>query len=155
MTLLQICRNLWFNCNMDIKKATFAQVLKSGGYSLTAPRLAIFDYLIGKKPIPVSEIIRSLSTTVDKASIYRTLHIFQELGIAQRHNIGWKYKIELSDMFTDHHHHLACNKCGSITPISEQALEKFIETLARQHNFTPMDHQVEIQGYCSTCNIAS
>jgi len=137
---------------MEEATTKLSKVLKPNGYSLTTPRLIVFKYLIGKEPVSVNTISQALTAHIDRASIYRTIGLFQSLNITQRHNIGWKYKVELSDMFAEHHHHFTCISCGTITPISEQTLEQFIDTLAKQHGFLPTDHQVEVQGYCSKCS---
>lgn len=127
------------------------RLLKSHGYSLTKPRIEVFKYLIGKEPLSISAVTKSLETTVDRASIYRTVTLFQQLGIVQRHNIGWKYKIELTDMFSDHHHHFTCTLCGKIVAINETELESFIDSLAKQYGFTATQHQIELQGICASC----
>lgn len=88
---------------------------------------------------------------LDRASLYRIITVFEELGIVQRINIGWKYKIELSDKFAEHHHHLTCLKCHKVIPINEHELESFISNLAGSHEFKPVEHQIELQGYCKDC----
>jgi Fe2+ or Zn2+ uptake regulation protein len=57
----------------------------------------------------------------------------------------------LSDQYTEHHHHLVCLKCHHITEINENELEGFISNLANSYRFKPIEHQVEIQGYCESC----
>lgn len=136
---------------MNDLDSKLAQVLKHNGYSLTTPRRAVFQYLVNKEPITVGSINKALSTTIDRASVYRTIDLFITLGIITRHNIGWKYKVELSDMFATHHHHFTCLNCGKIIALNESGLESFIETLVNQQNFTAVDHQIEIQGYCQDC----
>lgn len=89
---------------------------------------------------------------IDRASVYRTVDLFERLGIVQRINIGWKYKLELTDRFSDHHHHLSCTKCGKTIAMNENELEVFIEQIAHAHGFQPSAHQIEIQGLCSACN---
>lgn len=91
---------------------------------------------------------------VDRSSVYRTVGLFERLGVVQRLNSGWKYKLELSDKFTAHHHHLTCTNCGRTVPLSEQELERFIELLAHSHGFRATAHQIEIQGLCQVCQQA-
>lgn len=88
---------------------------------------------------------------VDRASVYRAVELFERLGIVQRLNMGWKYKLELTDKFAAHHHHLSCNNCGKTITMNEASLEKIIESLAREHHFKPTAHQIEIQGLCQAC----
>lgn len=90
--------------------------------------------------------------TIDRASVYRTVALFEKLGITHRIQIGWKYKIELSDSFHHHHHHLTCLKCGQVIPFEEDdQLLKSLNLVAAYHNFGMESHQLEIQGVCSMC----
>lgn len=91
--------------------------------------------------------------SMDRASVYRTVAMFERIGVVHRINIGWKYKIELSDAFAEHHHHLTCLKCKRVIPINESALETFVADLAASHQFQPTEHQIEIQGYCAQCQV--
>lgn len=90
---------------------------------------------------------------VDRASVYRAVELFERLGIVQRLNAGWKYKLELTDKFAEHHHHLTCINCGRTIAMTETELEDVISRLAANHGFSPTAHQIEIQGYCDMCAI--
>ncbi|HSX52757.1 MAG TPA: transcriptional repressor [Patescibacteria group bacterium] len=129
----------------------FKILLKERGYSVTEPRLLVFEQLQGQEPIDMAELHQNLTGLVDRASLYRIIKLFEQLGIAQRLQIGWKYKIELSDRFSDHHHHLTCTNCKRVIPINTEALEAFIQQAATQQSFAPSSHQVEIQGLCQIC----
>lgn len=136
---------------MSQMNADIATILKQGGYSVTKQRLYVFGLLEGKEPMAMHELYAQAKDQLDRASLYRTVALFEALGIVQRVNIGWKYKIELSDRFAEHHHHLTCLKCHKVIPISEQELETFLNGLARSYRFQPLEHQVEVQGYCADC----
>ena len=129
---------------------TFALLLKQAGYSVTTARKQVFAALLGKEPLSMHELV-GLAAAIDRASVYRAVELFEQLGIVQRIHTGWKYKIELTDKFSAHHHHLSCLGCGRTTAMNERQLETLIETLSAQHGFTPSAHQIEIQGYCPTC----
>lgn len=136
---------------MSQLKPDIATVLKANGSSVTKQRLLVFALLEGKEPLTMQELYLLANGKLDRASLYRTIALFEQLGIAQRVNIGWKYKIELSDQFAEHHHHLTCMKCHKVIPINEQELEAFISGLAHSYQFKPVEHQVEVQGYCDAC----
>jgi Fur family transcriptional regulator, ferric uptake regulator len=125
-------------------------ILKSAGYSVTKARLAVFSALVGEEPLSMSELAGK-TREIDRASVYRTVEVFENLGIVQRLNTGWKYKLELTDKFAEHHHHLTCTKCGRTTDIGEEELEQTIDRLAGAHDFAPTSHQIEIQGTCGEC----
>ncbi|HEY5268588.1 MAG TPA: Fur family transcriptional regulator [Candidatus Saccharimonadales bacterium] len=136
---------------MTNQEQTFKRMLKENALSMTTPRLLIFNLLNNQIPLTINEIIIKVGETIDRVSVYRTINAFENIGIVQRVNLGWKYKIELSDMFQDHHHHLICLKCSKITPIHDQALESYLLNVASLADFQTKNHQIEIQGYCKDC----
>jgi Fur family transcriptional regulator, ferric uptake regulator len=129
------------------------KILKDNHYSVTEPRRMVFDLLWEQEPQTMHELCTRANGSIDRASIYRTIALFQKLGIVQRIIIGWKYKLELTDIFTHHHHHISCLGCGKITAITEDTeIENLIHTIARNHHITAARHQLEIQGYCTNCS---
>lgn len=132
----------------DIER--FKELLKTSGHSVTKARLSVFGALLGNEPVGMAELVRRVPE-VDRASVYRAINLFEQLGIVQRVNIGWKYKLELTDRFAAHHHHLSCTNCGRTIEMNEEELEQLIRSLARAHDFTPTAHQIEIQGLCADC----
>jgi Fur family ferric uptake transcriptional regulator len=107
------------------------------------------------KPQTMHELVE-LCPEVDRASVYRTVALFERLGIVQRLQIGWKYKLELTDAFSHHHHHLTCLKCGRVISFDERAgLQTELRRIAEENNFMIQTHQLELQGLCSACQQAS
>lgn len=125
--------------------------LRQHGYSLTKARQVVFIGLQGHEPQTMHELV-ARCPGIDRASIYRTVTLFEKLGIIQRLQIGWKYKLELTDSFAAHHHHLSCVGCGKIIPLPEDAhLENTLLSMATAHGFVAQDHQLEIRGTCLAC----
>lgn len=136
---------------MVAKIPQLATTLKQHRYSLTRPRRAVFEVLEQSDPLTMHELIDRLPD-IDRSSAYRTVELFETLGIIKRLQIGWKYKIELSDAFSHHHHHLACAHCGRIISVPENSvIERAIHALGKEHGFTITDHQLEVQGLCKDC----
>lgn len=128
------------------------KVLKEAGYSMTRPRLTVFSALQGKKPKTMRELVDSLQGVIDRASIYRTIALFEKLGIVNRIQHGWKYRLELADTFTPHHHHITCSRCQRIVSFHEShTFEALINTLAEDQGFIPRSHTLEIYGLCANC----
>jgi Fur family ferric uptake transcriptional regulator len=120
--------------------------------SLTKSRLAVFAALQDKEPQTMHEVVLACGQQIDRATVYRTITLFEKLGIVQRLQIGWKYKLELGDNFHHHHHHLTCKRCGKTIRLPEDSqLEKRLHSLAQAQNFTMQGHQLEIQGVCQSC----
>lgn len=132
---------------------TLKAILKRNGSSLTKTRRYIFDLLQGKEPQSMAVLISRAAGEVDRATIYRTIELFEQLGIVSRINVGWKYRVELSDVFTDHHHHMHCTNCGKVVDLpANPMLETMIDTLAAKSEFTPRGHSLEIYGICPSCS---
>lgn len=130
----------------------FAATLKANSYSLTEPRQLVFTALKGKEPQTMQEIITACRRQIDRASVYRTISLFESLNIVQRLQIGWKYKLELSDAFHSHHHHMTCSHCSKTFALAEDSkLEKELKRLAKKQGFAMTGHQLEIQGLCHRC----
>jgi Fe2+ or Zn2+ uptake regulation protein len=128
------------------------QILTDNGYHVTKAREATFGLLQSPSPLSVREILDKSAGTVDRVSIYRNLELFEKLGIVHRIHVGWKYKLELSDSFVAHHHHLSCLTCGKTIDIQdEKHIDEFIREIAAASGFTPRRHQFEIDGYCREC----
>jgi Fur family ferric uptake transcriptional regulator len=137
---------------MSVQKAqTLKELLQLHGHSYTKQRQAVFKALLGQEAMNMNELNILLAGQLDRVSVYRTIALFEQLGIVQRLNNGWKYKLELTDVFNEHHHHLSCIKCGKIISLNEDSLEEFITNLSSAQGFKPTKHQVEIQGYCREC----
>ena len=130
----------------------FKTTLNTQAYSLTKTRQLVFTVLQNKEPQTMAEVIAACRNQADRASIYRTIGLFEKLGIVQRLPIGWKYKLELSDRYHYHHHHLTCSKCGRTFALpADTQLEQRLQALAHGQAFQMQGHQLEIQGLCKTC----
>lgn len=97
-------------------------------------------------------LVKRAQGSVDRATVYRTMELFERLGIIRRLNIGWKYKIELSDLFVGHHHHFHCSNCGKTYTLDPNTmLETMIDTAVAKEGFSARGHQLEIYGLCVNC----
>lgn len=127
-------------------------ILSRNGYRMTAAREATFKLLVHPEPQSIHEILLKTNGAVDRVSVYRNIELFEKLGIVHRIYMGWKYKLELSDEFIAHHHHLSCLKCGTVIDIEdEKHIDEFINRIAGRSGFLPRRHQFEVDGYCQDC----
>jgi Fur family peroxide stress response transcriptional regulator len=132
---------------------TVNATLKQHGYSTTKTRQAVFGALIDSGPLTMAQLVNKVHSVADRTSVYRTVGLFEKLGIINRLQIGWKYKLELSDLFTDHHHHATCLQCGTVLSLDENPqLEAKINNLAKSVGFHPTNHSLEIRGLCQDCS---
>lgn len=128
------------------------KTLKKHGRSLTHPREAVFMALQNQEALSINELVAACPA-IDRVSIYRSINLFEDLAIVQRLQLGWKYKLELTGDFREHHHHLVCLNCGRVIHFDEdKVLEARFKRIAQANNFALQDHQLEIQGLCANCH---
>ena len=132
-------------------KTRLQKLLQDKGYSITRQRLLVFTTLrAASEPITITQLTKQL-TNVDKASVYRTVELFEKIGIIHRVWSGFKSKIELSDEFSAHHHHFTCLTCNRTIGLESEALENNLKEFETEHNFKLTQHSVELSGYCQSC----
>jgi Fur family transcriptional regulator, ferric uptake regulator len=126
--------------------------LKAYHYSVTDARLKVFKALEHNEPQTMDQIVKKVKNSVNRASVYRVIDLFEKLAIVQRIQIGWKYKLELSNEFQEHHHHVICMQCGRIKSFREpENLDYLLGKIAERENFILQTHQLELQGICASC----
>lgn len=135
---------------------TLSQTLKNAGSSTTKARMAVFTVLKDNHtPLSMAQLVSRLKDTANRASVYRSIELFESIGIVNKISTGWKYKLELSDLFLDHHHHLTCTQCAALINIEgDTHIEKDIAELTKKYGFVLKHHQLEIQGVCANCQKA-
>ena len=132
---------------------TFRDTLSKRRLKLTPERLYIFRILKDlKKPCSMAELVDLSRGTVDRSTVYRTIELFEKTQITVRVNTGWKYKIELSDKFSPHHHHMSCTNCSNVVSFEEsQAFLDELHSLEKRYGFTTGTHSLELTGLCKDC----
>jgi Fe2+ or Zn2+ uptake regulation protein len=125
-------------------------LLKKNGYSITTPRLLVFEtlYIYGLQTI--GQLIKRC-TPIDRASIYRSVQLLENLGAVNRIPQGFKYKLELSEIFLPHHHHIVCTQCGRHADVEQAKLEDLLMQIADHEGYRLISHKVELSGLCPVC----
>ena len=136
---------------MTTATTTLKNTLKASSFSLTGPRRYIFKVLQEHGPLSTVELAEHCESTVNRATVYRTVELFEDLGIINRLWYGFKSTIELSEIFMPHHHHAVCEQCGETLDITSPELEIVIARLARARDFLALGHSLELRGYCKNC----
>jgi len=96
-------------------------------------------------------LVRKKDPTVGYATVYRTLKLLSESGLAyERQFRDGPTRYELAHP-ESHHDHLICVQCGRIEEFEDQAIEDLQEQVARRHGFAPSSHRHELYGVCAGC----
>ena len=150
------------NCErVNIVKADIyahKEILKENGYKLTSQRKAILKILMENRSEHLScdDIFKITSVEhpeIGIATIYRTLQLFEELGMVYKLNFNDGFSRYELDLGTEehHHHHLICLNCEKVIEVKVDLLDSLEQKIEKNDNFTIVDHNVKFYGYCSDC----
>lgn len=139
--------------NSDTKdlKARWRAYLQENNLNTTQQRELIVDqFLRSKDHVSVDELlarVRKRNRKVGYATVYRTLKLLVESGLAIQRQFGdgqARYEVE-----GEHHDHLICTKCGLILEFEDSEIEALQERIAqRLGGFTVIRHRHELYGMC-------
>ena len=97
------------------------------------------------------EIVKKKKNPLGLATIYRTLNLLCEIGIAQQRHFGDTNTLYDNVSRKKHHDHLICNTCGRITEFEAPAIERLQEEIARKKRYLIQSHRLELYGICADC----
>lgn len=134
----------------------FHEYVRSVGLKATRQRQVIArEFLRHKGHLSAEELlkrVRILDEGVSLATVYRTLKLLEESGLARSHRFGDEHALFEPKLDHDSHHdHLICLLCGKIIEFVDLQIEKLQEDVARRHNFLSKWHRLELYGHCSAC----
>jgi len=98
--------------------------------------------------------LRQKGGKISRASIYRVLPLFRECGLIREVDFSdghWHYEHIYGH---SQHAHLRCLGCGQVVEFEEPFLQLLEENLARAYNYRIKTHQLEVRGYCASCQQA-
>jgi Fur family ferric uptake transcriptional regulator len=90
---------------------------------------------------------------MDIATVYRTLHLFKDLGVVTEVAIGDRLHFELTDP-DGYHHHMVCRACNGAFNLSPHYLVEFRDTLNNEFGFEPDLEHFAVSGICANCQEA-
>lgn len=132
-----------------------AYMLKKGLRSTAQRRLIVDTFFEGSPHVTIEDLlseVRQQDRGIGYATVYRTLKLLAESGVASEHRFGdGLSRYELATDEHDHHDHLICTSCGSITEFEEPKIEKLQEAVAARYGFQVETHKHEMYGTCAAC----
>ncbi len=129
--------------------------LKQAGLKTTLPRLKVLSIMESSQVRHLSaedvyKVLLEEDESIGLATVYRVLTQFEDAGLVIRHNFeGERAVFELND--EDHHDHMVCVECGSVTEFIDPRIEELQEKVARSHRFNIQDHALTLYGVCTHC----
>ncbi|CCB67985.1 Ferric uptake regulator, Fur family [Hyphomicrobium sp. MC1] len=119
------------------------------GLRMTGQRRVIAQVLSAATDHPdVEEVHRrvvAVDARISLSTVYRTLKLFSEKGILERHDFGHgRGRYEPAPR--EHHDHLVDIETGRVIEFSNSAIEALQERVARELGFELVGHRLELYG---------
>ena len=117
------------------------------GLRMTGQRRTIARILSLANDHPDAEELHRRASAEDNrislATVYRTVRLFEEAGIINRHDFG-DGRSRYEEMPEDHHDHLIDVNSGDVIEFFDEALEAMKEEIARKHGYKLVDHRLDL-----------
>ena len=95
--------------------------------------------------------LRDAGHRIGTATVYRTLDVLVEAGLARAHDFGEGVRRFEPDAGNSDHGHFVCSRCGAVTEFTDERLDRIIGFVADEHGFLLHRHRVELHGLCRDC----
>lgn len=130
--------------------------LRSAGLRRGGARTAVIEALAGHAcavtALELDDELRRRKPPIGRASIYRALEQFEQLGLVRRietaRGIASYERIEPGGQ---HHHHAICRDCGHMETFEDSELERAIGRVSDSISFEVSEHDVVLRGRCENC----
>ena len=133
------------------------KIFEENNQKFTKQREIIFNALKNSEakhitPEELFSIVHQEHKQVGIATIYRTLNIFEELGIVNKQEFtDQAYTYEIMNSDNDHHDHIICTSCGKILEDEFLSVDDVKSSLKKDYNFDLSYYSLRIYGICSDC----
>lgn len=128
---------------------------EAGGLRPTRQRTAVLAALESvddfRSAQQLHELLASRGESVGLATVYRTLQLLAEherVDALRREDGETVYR---SCSVPHHHHHLVCRSCGATVEVEGPTVERWLGTIAGEHGYRDVSHELEIFGTCPDC----
>ena len=123
------------------------------GLKVTSQRLAICNFILSRKDHPTAEQIyqelRNEYPTISLGTIYKNLHLLQELELIQE--LGFNEGSVRHDPDMEVHVNMVCSKCGKISDYKADKVEKLWNALISDIGIKPKGQRIDIYYECDDC----
>lgn len=137
-----------------MNKGFFKNIFKGKKLRLSHPRFLIYQELFStKNPLSPQELYQCLlkkQRKIGLTSIYRSLDLFESLGIAFKIVNGSNVKYKLCEL-ENHHHHIVCKTCGNVVELNFCDISDWSKKVMESTGYQVTDHQLNFYGFCQVC----
>lgn len=117
------------------------------GLKMTGQRRVIAQVISDSQDHPDVELLYTRAVELDPkisiATVYRTVRLFEEAGITQRHDFG-DGRARYEEASDEHHDHLIDLKTGEVIEFTSEEIERLQKEIAQKLGYRLVDHRLEL-----------
>ena len=134
----------------------YIESLRKAGYRLTQARLTVLEVLEKEHghitSADVLERVERINPAIGRASVFRTLELFTQLGFIRPTYIHTSSTPTYVMMHGGRHHHVICTECKSFFELDDYGLEVMTRDVQRELDIQISGHLLEFFGVCADCH---
>ena len=125
------------------------QACAEKGMRMTEQRRVIARVIAESDDHPDVEELHRRATAIDPrisiATVYRTVKLFEDAGILQRHEFG-DGRARYEPASEEHHDHLIDLNTGEVIEFTSEEIEELQRQIAEKLGYKLVDHRLELYG---------
>jgi len=133
--------------DQDSAPSRLEQLCLDKGLKMTEQRRIIARVLSDSDDHPDVELLYRRATEVDPrisiATVYRTVRLFEEANILERHDFG-DGRSRYEEVPAEHHDHLIDVQTGEVIEFNSPEIEALQERIATKLGYRLVDHRLEL-----------
>ncbi|MEP6945787.1 MAG: transcriptional repressor [Acidobacteriota bacterium] len=139
----------------ESERNIFLEHIQKLGLRRTGQRdLIMTTFLSTEEHLTIEDLhrlVRKRDETVGHTTVYRTLKLLTEAGLAREVRFGDNKTYFEHHYNHDHHDHMICTACGRVIEFFSEAIEDLQDKMADKFDFLPTHHSLRMWGVCSDC----
>jgi Fur family ferric uptake transcriptional regulator len=139
--------------SLDEARGKLEAHLARHGLKHTRQREIILDAFLATQGHVTSEDlwerVRATHPEIGAATVYRTLKLFADAGIASASH--FREGVTTYEHPLAHHDHLVCVACGRVVEFECSMIEDAQTRIATEYGFRLTAHRHDLFGYCPSC----
>lgn len=128
-------------------KESIEQLCVAKGLKMTGQRRVIARVLGESHDHPDVELVHKRAAVIDSnisiATVYRTVRLFEEVNILERHEFG-DGRARYEEVPEDHHDHLIDVETGKVIEFHSAEIEKIQDEIAEKLGYKLVDHRLAL-----------
>ena len=134
---------------MPDQKSKLEALCSERGLKMTDQRRVIARVLSDATDHPDVEAVHKRATAIDHnisiATVYRTVRLFEEAGILEKHDFG-DGRARYEETPSEHHDHLIDIQSGKVVEFHNDEIEELQRRIAERAGYRLVGHRLELYG---------